>query len=214
LKTIQKPEENIETVLEKAIEDIYRISIPGRHSSLKYWMIQIFSQTGREIFELLKSGDERKQDERNAYGEIDKRCLQDADVIGLTTAEFAHRISVLWHIKAKVTICEEAGQILEGHLLPALLPSLEHLIQIGDHSQLRPPINDYRLSVEGPYSSHYQLDRSMFERLSIAKPGRISQSLLNVQRRMRPDISRLLKGTIYPELLDHESVKTIQLWLE
>jgi hypothetical protein len=43
---------------------------------------------------------------------------------------------VLRHVTAKLIICEEARQIL-GYLLSALLPGLEHLIQIGDHSQLR-----------------------------------------------------------------------------
>ena len=143
-------------------------------------MSQIFSHTGKELFELLKSNNEQKQHRSNVYGEIDRRCLKNADVIGVTTAGFALRISILRHIDAKVTICEEAGQILEGHLLSALLPSLEHLIQIGDHSQLRPPINDYKLSTEGPYGSHYQLDRSMFERLSTSNHGKPPLSFLNV----------------------------------
>ena len=200
------PRENIETILRNANRDIYQLSNPSRHFLLKYWLSQIFSSTGRDLFELLSSNNEAKQRQNNVYGEIERRCLQNADVIGVTTAGFAHRVSTLRNVKAKVTICEEAGQILEGHLLSALLPSLEHLIQIGDHSQLRPPINDYNLSVEGPYG--YQLDRSMFERLSTSEHD-TPISRLNVQRRMRPEISRLLRGTIYPELMDHESVKVI-----
>jgi AAA domain len=209
LRTVDEPEEAMEMILKKANKDIHQLSNPSRHRLLKCWMSQIFSHTGKEIFELLKSNNEQKQHRSNVYGEIDRRCLKNADVIGVTTAGFALRISILRHIDAKLTICEEAGQILEGHLLSALLPSLEHLIQIGDHSQLRPPINDYKLSTEGPYGSHYQLDRSMFERLSTSNHRKPPLSFLNVQRRMRPDISRLLKGTIYPELIDHESVKNI-----
>jgi hypothetical protein len=209
LRTVDEPEEAMEMILKKANKDIHQLSNLSRHRLLKCWMSQIFSHTGKELFELLKSNNEQKQHRSNVYGEIDRRCLKNADVIGVTTAGFALRISILRHIDAKVTICEEAGQILEGHLLSALLPSLEHLIQIGDHSQLRPPINDYKLSTEGPYGSHYQLDRSMFERLSTSDHGKPPLSFLNVQRRMRPDISRLLKGTIYPELIDHESVKNI-----
>jgi hypothetical protein len=203
-ETIKEPAEEIETLLKRANQDIHQISIPDRHRLLKYWMKQIFSQIGKELFELLNADNQQRQNLSNVYGEIDRRCLQSADVIGVTTAGFAHRISVLRHVKAKVTICEEAGQVLEGHLLSALLPSLEHLIQIGDHTQLRPPINDFRLSLEGPYGRLYQLDRSMFERVS--KHGRIPLSRLNIQRRMRPEISKLLKGTIYPRLVDHESV--------
>jgi len=208
-RTVDEPEETMDMILEKANEDIHQLSIPSRHRLLKCWMSEMFSHSGKELFELLESNNEQKQRRGNVYEEIDRRCLKNADVIGVTTAGFAHRISILRHIDAKVTICEEAGQILEGHLLSALLPSLEHLIQIGDHSQLRPPINDYRLSTEGPYGSRYQLDRSMFERLSTSNHGKPSLSFLNVQRRMRPDISRILKGTVYPELRDHKSVKNI-----
>ena len=208
-RATDEPEEEMEMILKKANEDIHHLSNPSRHRLLKCWMSQIFSHTGRELFELLNLNNEQKQQRSNVYGEIDRRCLKNADVIGVATTEFALRISILRYIDAKVTICKEAGQILEGHLLSALLPSLEHLIQIGDHSQLRPPINDYRLSAEGSHGSHCQLDRSVFERLSISKHGKFPLSFLHVQWRMRPEISRLLKGTIYSKLVDHKSVQTI-----
>jgi hypothetical protein len=49
----------------------------------------------------------------------------------------------------------------------------------------------------------------MFKRLSTSDHGKPPLSFLNVQRRIRLDISRLLKGTIYLELIDHESIKNI-----
>jgi hypothetical protein len=208
-EVIKKPREEMETLLRKANENIYQILPYDRRRLVYYWVNEIFVQIGRELSELLEANNERMQDLSNVYGEVDRRCLQNADVIGVTTAGFAHRISVLRHVKSKVTICEEAGEILEAHLLSALLPSLEHLIQIGDHTQLRPPINDHRLSLESPHGTPYQLDRSMFERLSASKHGRVPLSQLNVQRRMRPEIAKLLRGTTYPGLIDHESVKTL-----
>lgn len=42
---------------------------------------------------------------------------------------------------------EEAGQVLEAHSLATLVPSVEHLIMIGDPQQLRPTINNYSTSV-------------------------------------------------------------------
>jgi AAA domain len=41
-------------------------------------------------------------------------------------------------------LVEEAGQVLEAHILGSLVPSVEHLIMIGDPLQLRPTINNYR----------------------------------------------------------------------
>jgi superfamily I DNA and/or RNA helicase len=43
-------------------------------------------------------------------------------------------------------LVEEAGQVLEAHILGSLVPSVEHLIMIGDPLQLRPTINNYRES--------------------------------------------------------------------
>jgi len=40
-------------------------------------------------------------------------------------------------------LVEEAGQVLEAHILGSLVPSVQHLIMIGDPLQLRPTINNY-----------------------------------------------------------------------
>lgn len=48
-------------------------------------------------------------------------------------------------------LVEEAGQVLEAHILGALVPSIKHVILIGDPQQLRPTINNYgeRLTSSG-----------------------------------------------------------------
>lgn len=40
-------------------------------------------------------------------------------------------------------LVEEAGQVLEAHVLGSLVPSIQHLILIGDPLQLRPTLNNY-----------------------------------------------------------------------
>jgi hypothetical protein len=94
-------------------------------------------------------------------------------------------------------------------MLSAILPTVEHCIQIGDHEQLRPTINNFKdLSLETPKGRQYQLDRSQFERLSKEQNGRPSVPTvqLNIQRRMRDEISSLIRETIYPDLRDHSSI--------
>ena len=61
-------------------------------------------------------------------------------------------------------IVEEAGEVLEAHVLSSLQPTTKHLILIGDHQQLRPKLEHYPLTVEAP---HHQanFNISMFERL-------------------------------------------------
>ena len=40
---------------------------------------------------------------------------------------------------------EEAGEVFEAHVLASLAPTVEHLILIGDHEQLRPKPQLYAL---------------------------------------------------------------------
>lgn len=135
--------------------------------------------------------------------DVDRRCLNQADVIGITTTGLAKQVKLLSRVNAKVIICEEAGEVLEGHLINALLPTCQHLIQIGDHEQLRPQINTYDLSLESNRGKSFRLDESMFERLVREKT--LSPAQLNIQRRMRPGISTLVRNTLYEDLEDHPS---------
>ena len=47
-------------------------------------------------------------------------------------------------IGPRVMLVEEAGQVLEAHVLGSLVESVQHLIMIGDPLQLRPNLNNYR----------------------------------------------------------------------
>lgn len=84
-----------------------------------------------DIFNAVKETETLKQCVAQVHDEVDRRVLETAEVIGVTTSGLAKRISVLRHIHTKVVICEEAGEVLEAHMLSALVPSVESLIQIG-----------------------------------------------------------------------------------
>lgn len=43
----------------------------------------------------------------------------------------------------KVLVIEEAGQVLEPHIIAALYPSVQHVIALGDPEQLRPQIDQH-----------------------------------------------------------------------
>ncbi|KAJ0415311.1 P-loop containing nucleoside triphosphate hydrolase protein [Aspergillus carlsbadensis] len=143
--------------------------------------------------------------------EIDLRCLKAADVIGVTSTGLARNLEMLRRLPSKVLVCEEAGEVLEAHLLTSLLPSLEQVILIGDHQQLRPQIQNYDLSRESKAGAQYALDRSLFERLvdpDDAVGVQIPFCTLETQRRMHPSISQLIRDTLYPRLQDAPSVST------
>lgn len=92
---------------------------------------------------------------------------------------------------------EEAGEILEAHILSALGPRTKHLVLIGDHKQLRPKVDNYQLTVQA--GQGHTLNVSLFERLVLAG---FPHSTLAVQHRMHPSISSLIRHT-YPALQDH-----------
>jgi superfamily I DNA and/or RNA helicase len=204
--TLLKTEE-LHRVLQKGETNIHSLSQQERCGLVQFWSQEIHDQTLDDLFERVKATDSNRLQLVNIHDEVDRRVLQDADVIGITTTGLAKRISALRRVRCKIVICEEAGEVMEPHMISALLPTVEHLIQIGDHEQLRPQINNYGLSLESKQGGLYQLDRSQFERLSVGQPGRpkIPVAQLNVQRRMRPEISTLIRETIYRKLIDHPS---------
>jgi len=98
-------------------------------------------------------------------------------------------------------LVEEAGEILECHILTALTQTVKKLVLIGDHQQLRPKINNYELSVEKGLG--FDLNRSLFERLILQ---RHHHTTLRKQHRMHPAISAFPRALTYPDLLDAPKV--------
>jgi hypothetical protein len=203
---VQVPRE-AEDILHQARRDIYSLKYAERQQLKEHWEKEAHEFYDDNIFEGVKDAESLRAQITSVHDEVDRRVLESADVIGITTTGLARRIDVLKRVGCKVIICEEAGEVMEPHVLAAILPGVEHFIQIGDHQQLRPQINDFSLSLESSKGAQYQLDGSQFERLSVGEqasgrpPFPLAQ--LSVQRRMRPEISKLIRTTVYPSLVDH-----------
>jgi superfamily I DNA and/or RNA helicase len=120
-------------------------------------------------------------------------------IIGCTTTAAAKYAVELQAAAPGVVLVEEAGEILESHILTAMSSSTKQLILIGDHKQLRPKYSNYAISVEK--GDGYDLNRSMFERLVLAN---YPHTTLSKQHRMCPEISALVKHLTYPSLQDAE----------
>jgi len=111
------------------------------------------------------------------------------------------RANILADIKPAVMIVEEAAEILEGQLVAVIPPSVQHLIMIGDHKQLKPVVHFHRLR------KHHHLDLSMFERLVNCK---IPHRQLGFQCRMRDEIVDLLRELkIYSDLKTNPKVMSM-----
>ena len=129
--------------------------------------------------------------------ELDYNFLKQARIIGMTTTGLSKYRGLLQALDPKIVIVEEAAETLEAPIAVSCFKTLQHLVLIGDHQQLRAHCND-----EGLAGDPFYLGVSMFERLV---RNRVEFSQLKRQRRMIPEIRRAL-DPIYQELEDHPSV--------
>ncbi|KPM46450.1 hypothetical protein AK830_g203 [Neonectria ditissima] len=204
---VQRPSIPLETL---QVTHMHSMTNAERRRVHRHWIKAIRDPIIAEISRLQDKYDEAITHRDQIRGDVDLRCLSEADVVGVTTTGLARNLDVLQKLRCKVMLCEEAGEVLEAHILTAFLPSVEHAILIGDHLQLRPQIQNYDLQSTNPRGQQYSLDMSLFERL-VQPPHdtdlRVPYSILETQRRMHPSIAELVRSTLYPTLKDAETVK-------
>jgi DNA polymerase III delta prime subunit len=190
----------------------FQLSQKERKELYQIWTKEVIKLVHDKVTQLCSAHHIAKANFDNVRDEVDLRCLADADVIGVTTSGLARNLNMLRKLQSKVVMCEEAGEVLEAHLLTALLPSVEHAILIGDHLQLRPQVQNYELSRENPRGGEkYSLDVSLFERLVESQSAMglgLPFSTLETQRRMHPSIAQLVRNTLYPQIEDAELVSS------
>ncbi|KAK9642316.1 hypothetical protein HCH54_007750 [Aspergillus fumigatus] len=137
------------------------------------------------------------EDLRIGKWERDHLILRKARIIGMTATGLSKYRALISSVKPKTILIEEAAEVTEAPIAVACLDSLQHMILVGDHQQLKG-----QCAVQDLEGEPFHLDVSMFERLVKNKIGYVT---LRRQRRMVPEIRRLLEP-IYGELQDHQSV--------
>jgi hypothetical protein len=126
-------------------------------------------------------------------------------IIGCTTTFSSSNGALIAGIRPRTILVEEAGEILEAHVLSSLAlagSSCTRLIMVGDHKQLRPKIENYNLSVSS--GKGYNLNLSLFERW-IKNAGFPVRSL-KIQQRMFQSLSSIVRQIAYPDLRDGEAI--------
>lgn len=172
-----------------------------RMTLLDKWYHSIEVEKAEKIRQLAKKLKDEEDDFNALEDKTKVETLRSKRIIGCTTTAAAKYTSLIKAAQVGVVIVEEAGEILESHILTALTPSVKQLVLIGDHKQLRPKINNYALSVEK--GDGFDLNRSLFERLILQGHP---HDTLQKQHRMHPNISILVKELTYPELKDSETM--------
>ena len=182
---------------EMHLDDIYRLETKDRWRLYRLWRKRA-EEHHQKLFKTRQGEYDQAVERKQEIARMEEyEILRKACVIGMTTTCAAKYRSILKEIRPRIVIVEEAAEVLEAHIIASLTPGCQHLILIGDHQQLRPTPAVYDLA------KRYKLDVSLFERM--VNVG-IQCETLNVQHRMRPEISALMKH-IYDDLENHESVE-------
>ena len=168
-----------------------------REFQIMRWRTALLEERVGEICELADAYDRGQQALDDMFNEGKVQIIRNKRVVGCTTTAAAMYARELQACSPGILIVEEAGEVLEAHILSALGANTKQLVLIGDHKQLRPKVNDYALTVEK--GEGYDLNLSMFERLMLAG---FSHTTLQLQHRMRPEISSLIRNLTCPDLLD------------
>ena len=179
-------------------QDLY--CIPPMYRGSVYCYLQ--RKVKEEILKVFRMGakeyDRVVKNLQTAKWEVDLGILKHARIIGMTTTGLSKYRALVASLKTRVVLIEEAAETLEAPVTAACFESLQHLILVGDHQQLRGhcAVQD----LEGP---PFNLDVSGFERLVM---NNIEFSQLTRQRRMRPEIRKII-SPIYENLQDHPCVE-------
>ncbi|KAL6759021.1 P-loop containing nucleoside triphosphate hydrolase protein, partial [Haematococcus lacustris] len=179
---------------------LWQLSRSERAEQLRAWTAARQKQLCEDVAACMQKVDDEQTEQKALRNSGWEDVLKGARVIGCTVTGAASHKALLDALQPGVLLVEEAGELLEAHVLTSLSTKTKHLVLIGDHKQLRPKVESYSLQKES--GRGYDLNVSLFERLVLAG---FPHASLAVQHRMHPDISRLVRPT-YPALHDHPSV--------
>jgi helicase required for RNAi-mediated heterochromatin assembly 1 len=180
------------------VDDLWEISDAQRPAVYRHMQaqmkahvfqqFQIKAQTYNKLARLCKIGRWERQE----------NVLKEQKVIAMTTTGFSKNRALINALQPRIILCEEAAEVLEAPIAVTCVPSLKQLILVGDHAQLRPHTQYRKLENE----PHY-LNISLFERLV---NNQVEFTTLKMQRRMIPEIRRLLMPIYENKIRDHVSV--------
>jgi hypothetical protein len=183
--------------------DVWEMNKNARGEKQTSWVKALINEEASSLAARINLFNRTQKKLDTARAEKNRSLFMNKRIIGCTTTAAAMSSEDLRHIAPGILLLEEAGEILESHVLAALTPETKHLVLIGDHQQLRPKVNSYALSAEK--DDGYDLNVSLFERL--IRNG-FPHTTLSKQHRMCPEISALVRNLAYPELEDDPKTKS------
>ncbi|KAF2853992.1 hypothetical protein T440DRAFT_389338 [Plenodomus tracheiphilus IPT5] len=182
-------------------DDLTTIRNADRGPVYNYFLRETKKLVAAVIRNIAQEYSKAVQQRKVGLWEEDVRILRKARIIGCTTTGLSKYRALLSGLRPRLCLVEEAAETLEAPVTAACFPSLEHLVLVGDHQQLRP-----HTQVKAFEDAPFYLNMSLFERLVW---NDVEFDTLSRQRRMIPEIRRLLFPIYETTLKDHESVKDV-----
>lgn len=179
-------------------DDLWTIPANARGAVYNHLRGKLVEMTRIHLRELAKAYADWTKKVLIGKWERDHEILRGAKLIGMTTTGLSKYRGLVSSLSPRVVFIEEAAEVLEAPVAAACFESLQQLILVGDHQQLKGHCALHDLT--GP---PFHLDMSMFERLV---GNNLPFVMLREQRRMAPEIRQLV-APIYGDLQDHPSVQ-------
>lgn len=131
--------------------------VPSEHRGPVYRHMQqaLKAAITKQFQELARQYEAASRGARVGLWELDYNYLKQTKVIGMTTTGLSKYRGLIQSLNPRVVLIEEAAETLEAFVSVACFKSLEHLILVGDHQQLRGHCNDQELAGK-PYCKCFQ----------------------------------------------------------
>ena len=122
--------------------------IPSEHRGPVYRHMQqaLKAAITKKFRDLAREYEVASRDAKIGLWELDYNYLKQTKVIGMTTTGLSKYRGLIQSLNPRVVLIEEAAETLEAFVSVACFKSLEHLILVGDHQQLRGHCNDQELA--------------------------------------------------------------------
>ncbi len=144
----------------KEFENIWNMDISARKACHQTWTRDFFMEQAGMLQSVIDEYNESYEQFSNVRDQKHADIIGRRRIIGCTTTAAAKYTKELLGARPGIILVEEAGEILESHVLTALSSNTKHLVLIGDHQQLRPKVNNYALTIEK--GDGYDLNKSLF----------------------------------------------------
>ncbi|KAH9218255.1 P-loop containing nucleoside triphosphate hydrolase protein [Leptodontidium sp. 2 PMI_412] len=184
-------------------KDLFEIPLGERGQMYRYFERQMNKLVMQKFQELLVKYQRHVEDSYITKSMCNIKLMRQLGikVVGCTTTGLSKYRALLSALEPRTLLIEEAAETLECKIIAGMMESLQQLILVGDHKQLQASC-----IVPALQDEPYNLNISMFERLV---NNSMTFVMLNHQRRMIPDVRKLLciqPDPFYTDLHDHESV--------